>query len=202
MRAARYLTLLWPGLPWLWLRGSLPGLVVALGFAVTLDVAVLTTWIWSDLVDLPARLALWAATAVIWALATASAVAAFPPPLAAGRDAESDTLYVKARNAYLAHDWLTAESTLRTLLQRDATDGEAQLLLGTLLRRVGRLDEARAALDQLSRADAGCIWQPAIVREIGRIDAEGRSPTDASQPAILALQPHADDGPGQRTAAA
>jgi len=201
MRAARYLTLLWPGLPWLWLRGSLPGLVVALGFAVTLDIAVLTTWIWSDLVDLPARLALWVATAVIWALATASALSAFPPPLAAGRDAESDTLYVKARNAYLAHDWLTAESTLRTLLQRDTTDGEAQLLLGTLLRRVGRLDEARAALDQLSRADAGLVWQSAIVRELARIADDGRPVADIVEPAILSLESQADDA-ARRTAAA
>ena len=95
MRAARYLTLVWPGLPWLWLRGSLPGLVVALGFAVTLDIAVLTTWIWSDVVDQPARLALWSAVAVIWALATASAVSAFPPALLGGRDAESDALYLR-----------------------------------------------------------------------------------------------------------
>lgn len=200
MRAARYLTLLWPGLPWLWLRGSLPGLVVALGFAVTLDIAVLTTWIWSDLVDLPARLALWTATAATWAVATASAVAAFPPPLSAGRDAESDALYMKARNAYLARDWLTAESTLRTLLRRDATDGEAQLLLGTLLRRVGRLGEARAALDQLSRADAGRIWQSAIAREMARIDADGRE-ADAPAPTILSLEPQAADE-ADRTAAA
>lgn len=201
MRAARYLTLLWPGLPWLWLRGSLLGLVVALGFGVTLDIAVLTTWIWSDLIDLPARLALWVAAAVIWGLATASAVSTFPPPLAAGRDAESDALYVKARNAYLAHDWLTAEATLRSLLQRDATDGEAQLLLGTLLRRVGRLDEARAALDQLARADAGLIWQSAIARERARIDADGRTAAGPDEPAILSLEPQAD-GTGRRTAAA
>ena len=201
MRAARYLTLFWPGLPWLWLRGSMPGLVVALGFAVTLDIAMLTTWIWSDLVDLPARLALWAATAAIWALATASALSAFPPPLAADRDAESDRLYVKARNAYLAHDWLTAESTLRTLLQRDATDGEAQLLLGTLLRRVGRLDEARAALDQLRRADAGLIWQSAIARELARIDADGRATPDTAGPTVLPLQPQTTDT-SHRTAAA
>ncbi|MGB8853412.1 MAG: tetratricopeptide repeat protein [Pirellulales bacterium] len=201
MRAARYLTLLWPGLPWLWLRGSLPGLVVAVGFALTLDVAVLTTWIWSDLIELPARLAVWVATAVIWALATASAVSAFPPPLAIGRDAESDTLYVKARNAYLAHDWLTAEATLRTLLRRDSTDGEAQLLLGTLLRRVGRFDEARAALDQLSRADSGRLWQSAIVRELARIDADSRAATDTAGPTILSVQPQADDA-GHHTAAA
>jgi len=201
MRAARYLTLLWPGLPWLWLRGSLPGLVVAVGFAITLDVAVLTTWIWSELIDTPARLALWTATAAIWTLATASALSAFPPPLGAGRDADADSLYVKARNAYLAHDWLTAESTLQTLLARSPTDGEAQLLLGTLLRRVGRLDEARAALEQLSRADAGLVWQAAIVREFARIEADRRSGPDAAEPAILSLTQPAD-GSSPRTAAA
>jgi tetratricopeptide (TPR) repeat protein len=201
MRAARYLTLFWPGLPWLWLRGSLPGLVVAVGFAITLDVAVLTTWIWSELVDTPARLALWTATAAIWALATASALSAFPPPLGAGRDAEADALFVKARNAYLAHDWLTAEATLQTLLARSPTDGEAQLLLGTLLRRVGRLDEARAALEQLSRADAGLVWQTAVARELARIDADRQADPVATEPAILSLSQPAE-GSARRTAAA
>jgi tetratricopeptide (TPR) repeat protein len=201
MRAARYLTLFWPGLPWLWLRGSLPGLVVAVGFAVTLDVAVLTTWIWSELIDTPARLALWTATAAIWTLATASALSAFPPPLGVGRDEEADALFVKARNAYLAHDWLSAESSLQTLLARSPTDGDAQLLLGTLLRRVGRLDEARAALEQLSRADAGLVWQTAIARELARIEADRRAGTGGTEPAILTLAQQGD-GSTQRTAAA
>ena len=46
MESARYLTLVWPGLPWLWLRGSFAGLVLAIAFAVTVDVAILTTFIW------------------------------------------------------------------------------------------------------------------------------------------------------------
>lgn len=187
MRAARYLTLLWPGLPWLWLRGSLPGLVIAVGFAITLDVAVLTTWIWSELIDTPARLALWTATAAIWTLATASALAAFPPPLGAGRDADADSLYVKARNAYLAHDWLTAESTLQTLLARSPTDGEAQLLLATLLRRVGRHDEARAALRKLSASDSGRPWRHAIAAERDRLDAATAPADNDHTPASLPL---------------
>ncbi|MEN6451479.1 MAG: tetratricopeptide repeat protein, partial [Thermoguttaceae bacterium] len=90
---------------------------------------------------------------------------------------------------------------LQTLLARSPTDGEAQLLLGTLLRRVGRLDEARAALEQLSRADAGLVWQAAIVREFARIEADRRSGPDAGEPAILSLtQP--TDGSSERTAAA
>ena len=46
MAPARYLTLVWPGLPWLWLRGSFAGLVLAAAFAVTLGMAVITSFIW------------------------------------------------------------------------------------------------------------------------------------------------------------
>jgi hypothetical protein len=163
--AVRYLTLVWPGLPWLWLRGSLLGLVLALAFAVTLDAAVLTTWIWPDLVDLPLKLAAWTATVAIWLLGTASALAAFPAVLPVGPDATSDRLLVEARDAYLARDWLTAERLLRDLLERSPTDGEAQLLLATLLRRVGRPEEAATALDKLSASDVGVPWRHVIARE-------------------------------------
>ena len=165
MSVLRYLTLVWPGLPWLWLRGSLPGLVIALAFAVTLDAAVLTTWVWPDLVDLPLMLAAWTATVAIWLFGTASALTAFPAVLPVGPDAATDALLVAARDAYLARDWLTAERRLRDLLERSPTDGEAQLLLATLLRRVGRPAEARAALDKLSASDAAVPWRPVIARE-------------------------------------
>jgi len=172
---ARYLTLLWPGMPWLWLRGSLAGLVLALAFGVALDVAVLTTWVWTELVDLQISLALWTATAAVWLIATGSALSAFPPPIRSGRDEAADALFVKARDAYLARDWLAAETKLRTILELSPTDGEAQLLLGTLLRRVGRLSEARQALEKLSRSDSGAAWRPAIARELDRITAGMRA---------------------------
>lgn len=180
MAAARYLTLLWPGMPWLWLRGSVAGLVLALAFAVALDVAVVATWIWAELFDLQIVLGLWAATAAVWLVATVSAVSAFPPPIPRARDAAADALFVAARDAYLARDWLACETKLRSLLVISPTDGEAQLLLATLLRRVGRLKESREALDKLSRSDSGAPWRSAIARELDRIEAAGASP---AQPA-------------------
>ena len=197
MRAARSLTLLWPGLPWLWLRGSLMGLVLAVAFAVLLDLAVVATWIWSELVEPPVVIGAWTAVAAIFVVATASAVRAFPPPLALDRDPATDALFVQARDAYLARDWTAAEATLRTLLARGQTDGEAQLLLATLLRRVGRVGEAREALDKLSRADSGTPWRTEIARELARLDA-GR--TAAEEPAALRL--HAETGAGERRNAA
>ncbi|NCY03445.1 MAG: hypothetical protein EBX36_11190 [Planctomycetia bacterium] len=172
---ARYLTLVWPGLPWLWLRGNVAGLTLALAFAVAIDVAVLTTWIWSELVDFRLTVALWSATAAIWLFATASAIASFPPPIPRGRDETADTLFVQARDAYLARDWLAAETRLRDLLDIAPTDGEAQLLLGTLLRRVGRLDEAAAALSSLARSDAGGPWRTVTARELERIAVARRA---------------------------
>jgi hypothetical protein len=194
MGFARYLTIAWPGMPWLWLRGSFAGLVLALAFALAVDVAVFTTWIWSELVDVRLSLALWTATAVVWLIATASALTGFPPPIPRGRDVAADALFVKARDAYLARDWLAAETKLRTLLDLSPTDGEAQLLLGTLLRRVGRLDEAAAALETLSRSDAGTPWLPAIGREMERI-ATARRPSTTGEAATLPIPRDHDESP-------
>lgn len=202
MTVVRYLTLCWPGLPWAWLRGSLMGLVLAMAFAVTLDVAVLATWIWSELVGLPLQITLWTAVAAIWLVATASAWSSFPPPIQLGRDPATDLLFVKARDAYLARDWLGAETRLRAVLDIAPTDGEAQLLLGTLLRRVGRLDEARDALEKLSRSDSGHAWQAVIRTELSRLQSPPVDEADAGD-AAATLPIHArTDQPAERPAAA
>ncbi len=205
MIALRYLTLVWPGLPWLWLRGSRAGLVIALAFALSLDVGIVTTFIWPDLVELPITMAVWAGVAVIWLASTVSAAAAFPPPLAKPAAADIDPLFVRARDAYLARDWVTAETRLRDLLERSPTDGDAQLLLATLLRRVGRLAEARDALEKLSASDTGAHWRAAIVAERERIVAARPAASGADEPATLPL-PDANAAeshdPSSRSAAA
>jgi len=191
--AARYLTLLWPGLPWVWLRGSRAGLVLALAFAICLDMAVVTTWIWTEFVDMRVTLGIWTAAAVIWLVATVSAVAAFPPPLTSRRDTATEQLFVDARDAYLARDWLTAETKLQTLLAISPTDGEAQLLVGTLLRRVGRLREARIALEKLARSDAGLPWRHAIGRELQCLNRTEQQRHEATADATLPLPAEAPE---------
>ena len=202
MSTLRYLTLAWPGLPWLWLRGSRAGLVLALAFAVALDVGILTTFIWPDLVELPVTFAVWAGVCVIWLASTVSAVAAFPPSIARPRAADVDPLFVQSRNAYLARDWFTAETRLRDLLKVAPTDGEAQLLLATLLRRVGRLAEARDALEKLSASDTGARWRTAIAAERTRIATARRGDSDTDEPATIPLPDVGEDGRQHRSAAA
>ena len=187
MAAFRYLTLVWPGMPWLWLRGSRLGLILALAFAVTIDVAVLTTFIWTELAGLAFSISLWTAAAAIWLISTASAVSAFPPPIPRGRADAADRLFVQARDAYLARDWLAAETHVKALLAVSPTDGEAQLLWGTLLRRVGRRAESREALTKLSRSDSGGPWRVAIARELALLESEEGRGGAADGPTILPI---------------
>lgn len=178
MDIVRRSTLLWPGLPWLWLRGSRAGLLVAVAFAIVLDIALVSTWVWTELVEVEVAVGLWASAGAIWLLGTISAVSAFPPPLVLTQDAATEKMFVEARDAYLARDWLAAETKLLALLTLRPVDGEAQLLLASLLRRVGRCSEAEKALNKLSRSDTGLRWQSAVARErrlLARADDDSRS---------------------------
>jgi thioredoxin-like negative regulator of GroEL len=101
----------------------------------------------------------------------------------------ADGLFTQARDAYLARDWLAAEAHLEALLALAPTDGEAQLLWATLLRRVGRTAEAREALAKLSRSDSGGRWRAAIDREIALLDSGGGPDAAAEGPTILRVEP-------------
>ena len=130
---------------------------------------------------------LWAAAAVVWIVGTVSALAAFPPLISTTHTAANNGIFIAARDAYLARDWLLAETKLRALLIVSPTDGEAQLLLATLLRRVGRNREARAALETLSRSDSGAAWNSAIGRELIRLDAPEAAPDANPEGSIVPL---------------
>jgi len=119
------------------------------------------------------------------------------PPIRSVRPEEADRLFLEARDAYLARDWVAAEARLRVLLDIAPTDGEAQLLLGTLLRRVGRTTEARQALEKLSRSDSGSVWRDAIAAELDRLDADAK----ALQSVILPLAAAAQTAPPRNAAA-
>lgn len=165
----RSLTLIWPGLPWAWLRGSWAGLILATAFAICLNLCIISAWIWTSFIDLEMTFGIWTATAIIWIVSTVSAMSTFPQPLVSSRDEVTDTLFIDARDAYLAGDWLRAETKLQTILTLSPTDGEAQLLFGTLLRRVGRFVEAKKSLEKLERSDSGKPWQHAICHELSLI---------------------------------
>jgi predicted Zn-dependent protease len=138
--------------------------------------------------------------AVLWLISTVSAAAAFPPAIAAPRRDEADALFVQARDAYLARDWVQTEARLQDLLTIAPTDGEAQLLHASLLRRTGRTVDAKKALEKLARSDSGAPWRHEIAAELDRL-ADSSERHAGEEPAVLPLR---DESGGQnpRSAAA
>jgi hypothetical protein len=165
MRQLRWLTLLWPGWPQLWFAGAWSGLAIALGFAALLDLGLLTSRMWTELLGPGMRTAIWLVLAAVWA-GSAALSWRWVGGLQIDRFRPADNdLFVQAREEYLKGNWFEAETALGRLLDRNVLDIEAGLMRAALLVRTARRKEATGELDRLSRMDGGENWR----MEIGRL---------------------------------
>jgi hypothetical protein len=159
MRRMRWIAYLWPGLPQLWTYGSWAGLVVAIGTALGLDLLLLVSFGWSELISPSLRNTLWAAFGGFWVGAAIwSAKQCRHRVAAASPDPKKDE-FAEALDYYLKGDYYQTEHLLEGLLRRNLRDLDARLMLATLLRHTGRYDEARQQLDTLARFEGADKWQ-------------------------------------------
>lgn len=193
MRRAQWITCLWPGLSRLWWRGEWSGLLAALSFALLVDFAVLSSFIWPQWMGSLPPLAAWLAIGTIWSVSiyralfaanqmksvAASEVAA--SEVAASEPTEHVDLFVQAQAEYLKGHWVEAETLLKRLLSQSPRDLEALLLLATMWRRLKRCGDANRELQRLERIEGSQRWAHEIRRErslLQRVDAtdpEGRA---------------------------
>jgi hypothetical protein len=167
MRRTPWTTYLWPGLPQVWSYGSWPGLAVALGAAAALDVLLVVSFGWSELLGRDLRSALWSALAVGWIVAAGWSLRRCRRQAArCGFEPAADP-FAKAVDHYLKGDSYQAEQILEGLLRRNVRDADARLMLATLLRHAGRLDEAARELDTLSHFEGADKWAVEIQQERG-----------------------------------
>ncbi len=178
-----WLAYLWPGLPHLWVEGSWAGLALAIGFTALVNLAIVNLFIWPELMEPRAKwvggaalLALW--IAALWetrgelrrqAERRKAAEEDRPDPQAerlAKQQAEADQQLMAAQRSYLAGDWIAAERTLLELIKVNKNDIEAQLLLATLWRHLGRNRHAVRRLGRIARLDAATSWQYEIEQEL------------------------------------
>jgi hypothetical protein len=165
MRRMPRTTYLWPGLPQVWAYGSWAGLAVAIGVAVVLDVLLLVSFGWSELLGPNWRTALWAVFGAAWIGASLWSLRDCRRRTVVGSpDPNADT-FAEALGDYLRGDYYQAEHVLESLLRRNLRDVDARLMLATLLRRTGRLDEATQQLDTLARFEGAGKWELEIRRE-------------------------------------
>jgi len=158
MRAAPWTTCLWPGLPQVWSYGSWTGLAVALIAAAVLNVLLLISFGWSELIGPGWRSALWAMLAAGWAAAALWSARLARRDATATETASAGDAYGHGLDHYLKGDYYQAERVFAALLRENPRDIDARLMLATLWRRTGRLDEAAEQLGLLRRTEGGEKW--------------------------------------------
>lgn len=171
MRRTTWPLYLWPGLPQLWLDGAWSALGLAIGSGLLLNLLVLSTFLWVELLAGRVLLAGWLVLAVLWA---GSATASYHVQQSRKREpagGSAEDLFREAQSEYLRGNWFIAETILSRLVDHNPRDLEARLLLASMLRRTKRYKEATDHLARLERLDGAIKWQQEIAVERDRLNS-------------------------------
>jgi len=163
-----YMECLWPGLPQLWRRGSWLGLATALLFAVLLNAALASTLLWTEVITPGGRNVIWAATLVLWTTSISLSywkIRKQHPDVTSAADRD---LFPDALSEYLKGNWFQVEALCHELLRKDDRDADAHLMLATMFRHTGRLDEAEDRLKHLATLSTAAKWALEIADEEAR----------------------------------
>jgi hypothetical protein len=180
MRRTPWPAYLWPGLPQISQRGSWSALTLAILAALVLNIALLGSLVWPDLLAPSLRIICWAMVGVGWCVSAGASAWWTHREQSRLSDPNADPLS-EAIGPYLKGDWFEAERVLNRLLRRNRRDLEARLMLATLLRHTRRFDEATRQLNVLARLEGAAKWELEIRREGELItEARKRSITDAN----------------------
>ena len=169
MGVGRWAVGMWPGLPQLWRRGDWSALALALGFALLLNLVLLTTFVWTELVVPGVGVIAWFVVAGFWLV---SFVGFLRTGIGrANSAAAQEDLFPTAIAEYLKGNWYDVEQICQRLLRRNDHDVDAQLLLATACRHTVRYDEAQRRLEHLATLDAAGKWAWEIRDEFERLQA-------------------------------
>jgi hypothetical protein len=174
-------------------------LVTAATGAALLNLAVLATFGWSELMSPRWARPLWVALGAGWVASAVLSLAGSRRPGAKGIAEDPPGGFEKALDHYLKGDWFQAERLWVSLLRVRSQDIDARLMLATLLRHTGRLDEAATQLDRLTCLEGIGKWQWEVRRE-RELLARAKEQIDGR--AREQLDRDSADAPGQATRAA
>ena len=133
---------------------KLGGFGLALGTAAALDLLLPITFGWSELISRTARTRIVGGLGFVWVVA--SGLVGYSRRRRRPRSPsypQRRRFYRGSSDHYLKGDYYQAERVLEGLLRRNLRDVDARLMLATLLRHAGRLDEAAGQLDTLARLE-------------------------------------------------
>jgi hypothetical protein len=189
MQATSLLPCLWPGLPRLWQRGDWWALLTAIGFALLLNGAVVCTFAWTNWLPTWVTYVGWTVIATAWTMSIWREYHRLPM-VQNERYATGASLLARAQQEYLTGDWFETETLLQQILKDDCDDVDARLMLATLYRRTGRLEEAAVCLGQLERMERADKWSLEISRERNLLsDLGSKSETDRNGSSVRHSEP-------------
>ena len=165
---------LWPGLAKLWLRGDYIALLLALGFTVLFNLALLSTFVWPEWLGNSFPMIAWPIIGIVWLsnwfISGSTLDEAVDPGVVRGKS--SDALFISAQTEYLNGNWHEAETLLVRQLRFSPRDVESRLLLATMHRHTGNYDSALKEIEQLLKFDESRRWYLEIERLQEHVEEE------------------------------
>jgi Flp pilus assembly protein TadD len=163
--------------------------------AAALNMALLATFGYTELMTPAARTFVWGGLGLVWAAAAAVSLMWERRRTDTAAPDRAERAFAVATEHYLKGNWFEAESTLTRVLRGDPRDLEARLMLATLLRHTGRPDEATSQLDTLKRLEGAERWAWEIQSEydlLSEASTGAQEPNQQSETTPLADSPSAE----------
>ena len=163
----------WPGLPQIWSGQELLGLILAAFFALALNLALVSRFLFTEV--MPAGfVAFFVALAALTWLASLGYTSWWVWRCHPTRhQSEIDRLFRDALEHYLQGRWNESRRRLEQVLALDETDADALMQLGTLFVRTAQPDLARRTFRQCLELEGGAKWRWEIGQTMARLDGEG-----------------------------
>lgn len=155
----------WPGLWPLWHQGAVSGFLLALGTGLLLNLLLLATFVYTEILSPPVRTYGWIALGVVWMVSAVGSYGWHRWRHLHREMGDQNDLLAAATVEYLRGNWYQAELSLWQALKRDRRDVDALLMLATICRHTDRLDDAQRQLDDLELLERSAKWQAEIAHE-------------------------------------
>jgi len=153
----------WPGLPQLWFRGAWFGLALALGFTALVNTLLAATLVWDQWLS-PGLVRIgWGVLAVLWG--SSAWVSLRKPPVRAPAAPSSvagttePDLFPQVQRHFLQQNWYEAETLLSRMCSQNEQDADARLMLASVKRHQGLLDQAEEELGRLEAMIGAPKWR-------------------------------------------
>ncbi len=189
-----------PGLPQLWHDGAWWALGLTISFFLSLNLALLSSFVWSELLPTWGVVLGWLTTTIVGGLGVWLSVRQGYWHMSVEPGESAPDVFPAAQVEYLRGNWYQAEALCRQLLKRDDHDAEAHLMMVGLLRRTDRVRDARRQLQLLASLETADRWEYEIGQEWARLNetaADGKTGTTAN----LAVADPGESEPPLRQAA-